>query len=213
MDRAVFFSCLRAAGGFFGGALIPAQVQGIEAILDAWEAIGDGDKCKLAYVLATAYHETDHTFEPVEERLNYSALGLQKAFGRYFSAVDAQRYARKPEAIANRAYASRNGNGNEASGDGWRYCGRGFVQITGRDNYAAYNIAATPDRALDMALAAHIIVNGMVRGRFTGKSLRDYFTATGTPDWRNARRIVNGLDLADDIAAYAEVFAAALSRA
>lgn len=71
------------------------------------------------------------------ENLNYSASGLQKTFKKYFpTATLAQQYARKPQAIANRVYANRLGNGPESSGDGWKYRGRGLIQCTGKVNYA-----------------------------------------------------------------------------
>ena len=70
------------------------------------------------------------------ENLNYGAPGLLGTFPTHFNAAQAALYARQPERIANRAYADRLGNGNEASGDGWRYRGRGLIQITGRTNYA-----------------------------------------------------------------------------
>jgi putative chitinase len=88
---------------------------------------------RLAHFLAQCDHESGG-FRYVVENLNYSAEGLIKTFGKRFAGV-AERYARKPEAIANRAYADRLGNGNESSGDGWRYIGRGYIQITGKDNY------------------------------------------------------------------------------
>ncbi|MDT1061206.1 peptidoglycan-binding protein [Paracoccus sp. CPCC 101403] len=165
---------------------------------------------QTAYVLATAYHETAHTMRPVTENLNYSASGLRATFPKYFTVAEADRYARKPEAIANRAYANRMGNGNEASGDGWRYRGRGFVQITGRDNYRTYGIEGSPEAALDPDTSANIIVDGMKTGRFTGKKLTDYINASKT-DYVNARRIVNGTDKASEIAAIAREYEAALS--
>ena len=73
----------------------------------------------------------------VTENLNYSAAGLRRTFGSRFSEADAQRYAKKPEQIANRAYANKGGNGNEASGEGWKYRGRGPIQITLKGNYTA----------------------------------------------------------------------------
>ena len=72
----------------------------------------------------------------LKENLNYSAEGLMKTFpSRFPTAAIANQYARKPEAIANRAYANKIGNGNEASGDGWRYAGKGAIQLTGKENY------------------------------------------------------------------------------
>jgi putative chitinase len=77
----------------------------------------------------------------VVENLNYSAEGLLATFPKYFGESDAQQYARRPPAIANRVYASRYGNGDEASGDGWKYRGRGLIQITFRSNYQLCSVA------------------------------------------------------------------------
>lgn len=73
----------------------------------------------------------------VEENLNYSASGLLNTFSKYFNAGNVANYARRPEAIANRVYANRMGNGDEASGDGWRHRGAGLIQLTGKDNQTA----------------------------------------------------------------------------
>lgn len=165
---------------------------------------------QTAYVLATAYHETGAKMLPVVENLNYSAEGLLATFPKYFTPAEAQAYARNPEAIANHAYANRMGNGNEASGDGWKYRGRGFVQITGRTNYRTYGIEDSPDDALAAGTASNIIVDGMKAGRFTGKRLSDYIYP-GKTDYYNARRIVNGTDKASTIAGYADDYEDALS--
>lgn len=90
-----------------------------------------------AAFLAQVAHESGQ-FNRVVENLNYRADRLLAIFPKYFkSQQEAERFGRKPEAIANRVYANRIGNGNEASGDGWRYRGRGLIQVTGRANYTA----------------------------------------------------------------------------
>lgn len=92
---------------------------------------------RAAHFFAQTAHESGN-FKAFSENLNYSADGLQKIFGKYFDAATAAKYARNPEKIANRVYANRMGNGNEASGDGWKYRGRGALQLTGKDNYKAF---------------------------------------------------------------------------
>lgn len=94
---------------------------------------GINTRLRLAHFFAQAYHESK--FEPVSENLNYSETTLLKVFGKYFNKTTAKQYARKPQAIANIVYANRMGNGNTASGDGWKYRGRWFFQITGKNNY------------------------------------------------------------------------------
>ena len=89
---------------------------------------------RIAHFMAQIEHESG--LKPISENLNYSRLGLVETFKKYFKDMaTAQAYANKPEMIANRVYANRMGNGNEQSGDGWKYRGRGFLQITGRENY------------------------------------------------------------------------------
>lgn len=89
---------------------------------------------RLAHFFAQL--DAESGLKPISENLNYSSQGLRTTFLKYFPTIAiANRFARKPEMIANRVYANRMGNGDEASGDGWRYRGRGFIQITGKDNY------------------------------------------------------------------------------
>ena len=98
-------------------------------------------KARLASFLAQCAHESGG-FKVLKENLNYKAESLRRVFPKYFpDDAIAARYASLPnkqEAIANRVYASRMGNGDEASGDGWRYCGRGLIQLTGKNNYEAF---------------------------------------------------------------------------
>jgi putative chitinase len=87
-----------------------------------------------SHFFAQCAHETGN-FILFRENLNYSADGLLRIFPKYFDLIKARQYARQPERIANRVYANRMGNGDEASGDGWRYRGRGAIQLTGKNNY------------------------------------------------------------------------------
>ena len=93
---------------------------------------------RAAHFFAQTAHESGN-FKSFSENLNYSAVGLRGTFGKYFSTdAIAAEYERKPEKIANRVYGSRMGNGDEASGDGYKYRGRGALQLTGHDNYKAF---------------------------------------------------------------------------
>ncbi len=105
---------------------------------------------RLAHFLAQCAHESAG-FKATQENLNYSASGLNKIFGKYFRTVNAANYARQPEKIASRVYANRMGNGDEASKDGYKYRGRGYIQLTGKNNYAEFDksidddVVANPD--------------------------------------------------------------------
>ena len=88
---------------------------------------------RLAHFMAQIAHESN--LKPVAENLNYSENGLRKTFRKYFTDLEAVQFQKKPAAIANRVYANRMGNGPEESGDGFKYRGRGFLQVTGKDNY------------------------------------------------------------------------------
>lgn len=106
---------------------------------------------RLAHFLAQCAHESGN-FTALRENLNYSSAGLLKTFPKYFKdQTTADKYARNPEKIANRVYASRMGNGDEASGDGFKFRGRGYIQLTGKDNYKQFgdfigeDLVANPD--------------------------------------------------------------------
>ena len=90
-----------------------------------------------AFIAQTSHESAGYT--ALHENLNYQAASLMRVWPRYFpDMATAQAYAHQPERIANRAYSNRMGNGDEASGDGWRYCGRGLIQLTGRSNYQSF---------------------------------------------------------------------------
>ena len=128
---------------------LPANV--MDEIPLIMEKFGIDNPLKLSHFLSQCAHESGN-FKLVKENLNYSADGLRKIFPKYFPTQEiAEKYARQPEKIANKVYANRMGNGDEASGDGYRFRGRGFIQLTGKDNYAAFDkfvdddIMANPD--------------------------------------------------------------------
>ena len=107
---------------------------------------------RLAHFLAQCGHESGG-FRLTKENLNYSAKGLNGTFKKYFPTLDsAVPYERKPEKIANKVYGGRMGNGPESSGDGAKFCGRGYIQLTGKDNYTAFgksineDMSANPDK-------------------------------------------------------------------
>ena len=100
---------------------------------------------RLAHFLAQCGHESGQ-FRVVNENLNYGAKGLLGLFKKYFPTPEkAKLYERKPEKIANLVYASRMGNGPETSGDGYKFRGRGYIQLTGKDNYTAFGKAIGED--------------------------------------------------------------------
>ena len=118
---------------------------------------------RIASFLAQCGHESAG-FTVLQENLNYSADGLNKIFKKYFPTLEsAQPYARKPEMIANRVYGGRMGNGDEASGEGYKFRGRGPIQLTGKDNYTACSdflfqddtLLQNPDMLLDPEYALH----------------------------------------------------------
>jgi putative chitinase len=100
---------------------------------------------RLSHFLAQCGHESAN-FRAVKENLNYSAEGLTKTFKKYFPTLEvAKDYARQPEKIASKVYANRMGNGNEASKDGFKYLGRGFIQLTGKANYIEFDKSVPED--------------------------------------------------------------------
>jgi putative chitinase len=154
---------------------------------------------QLAYILATAHHETGGKMVPVKER------GGNAYFFKMYDPGSPDptraRLAKKMGALP---------------GDGILFPGRGHVQITWRPNYVKFgkilkiDLVGNPDLALEPGNSIQILLHGMIYGRFTGKKLSDYITDAKC-DWVNARRIVNGTDCAEAIAAKAAAYYAVLS--
>lgn len=184
IHRKYFFDGVRAA---LYKSLAQSQVDGLNIFLDWYDdenpAIPDKyhlDDRMFAYVLATVYHETAATMQPIRE---YGSTSYLKS---------------KPY---------------------YPYYGRGYVQLTWKDNYATQDqklglqgaLVQDPDTALDPTIALQVILGGMCDGDFTGKRLANFFTDSLT-DWVEARTIVNGHDRAHDVAAYAVDFVNAITQ-
>jgi putative chitinase len=111
----------------------------VSAINETLEKYNISTPEQIAGFLAQCSHESAH-FTMVKENLNYSWEALRRVFPKYFPLDEvAMQYNRNPEKIANRVYADRMGNGPESSGDGFKYCGRGLIQLTGKNNYQAFS--------------------------------------------------------------------------
>lgn len=180
------------------GKLNQTQVSGLDNLLNYIEQDADvADVRWAAYMLATLKHECADTYQPITER------GAKSYFDKYDAGT----------ALGKQL-------GNTVKGDGYLYRGRGFVQITGRFNYQSLgaklgltgddDLVLRPDHALHPGTAYRILSYGMRNGTFTSKKLADYINAKGA-DYRQARRIINGLDKADLIQGYATNFEAVLT--
>jgi putative chitinase len=116
----------------------------IALIPDTAEKFQINTPLRLAHFLAQCGHESGG-FRAVQENLNYSADGLKKIFPKYFPGNLSESYARQPQKIAARVYGGRMGNGVEATGEGFKFRGRGYIQLTGKDNYTAFGKAINED--------------------------------------------------------------------
>lgn len=212
LNRKVFFDKVRQRP--FKGSITPSQFSGITIILDVWEQSFRQRTpiTQLAVCLATAYHETAHTMQPIRElggseylRLNYDVTGRNPD--------RAKRY------------------GNVRPGDGVKYCGRGDVQLTWFVNYQKatkrlrelgligpdLDFTVTPDKVMEPRIAALIMFLGMEEGWFTGKTLDQLVDPNVDGDEHadavRSRAIINGSDRAELIAGHADDFLAALIAA
>ena len=194
LKKDVFFDKIREQ--LFGGRLNKKQVEGTEAILDYLFNETDWPLPWIAYALATAYLETGRTMRPISE------WGDDAYFFRMYD-----KQGDRPHIAEDL--------GNTEPGDGVKFKGRGFVQLTGRRNYELMGdrmdlpLAENPDYALEPDVAAFILADGMENGIFTGHSLDKYFNETDH-DPIGARRIINGQDKAEEIAGYFDIFLKAL---
>ena len=143
---------------------------------------------RVAHFLAQVLHESVH-MKAVQENLNYSEQALLRVFGKYFNSSQAKAHARKPKKIASRVYGGRMGNGDESSGDGWRYRGRGLIQLTGKSNYRKFSewigidVVAQPDLvATDYAVHSAVYY-------WTSNNLNPY---ADQDDVKKITRAING---------------------
>lgn len=200
LNKAAFYKTVRTRLG----SLDQSQVNGFEMLLAAIEV---APLSHQAYMLATAWHETAATMQPIKER------GGVEYFTRLYDVA-----GDRPKTCI--AY------GNTCAGDGPKHCGRGYVMLTWKSNYARADaklaeaglikpgeLLANPDLAMRPDIAAFIMVRGMAEGWFSGKKLSDYLPARGVAtraQYVQARRIINILDKAELIEDYAQVFERAL---
>jgi putative chitinase len=177
--NAAFFDAVRP---LFGGSLSQPQVDGLALIAQAWDKYGDGDTAKLAYILATAFHETAQTMQPIKEY----GKGRGKKYG-------------KPDETGKAPY----GRGHVQLT--WR---ENYVNADKKLKLGG-KLAADYDLALDPLISVRVLITGMQQGWFTGKKLGDYIHGD-VMDFVGARRIVNGTDKATLISEHARTFLKAL---
>lgn len=181
INRAQFFQSVRAS--LFNGVLKQSQVNALNGILDEWEAKYDNEDDRyLAYMLATNFHETATTMQPIAE--------YGKGKGRPYGV---------PDPVTKQVYYGRGFVQLT-----WKANYDKFGKLLGID------LLNNPDLALGLKTATDIMFIGMLQGLFTGKKLADYFSAT-KQDWVNARRIINGTDRAQLIAGYGQKFYEAIA--
>lgn len=196
INKDAFFDAVKQP--LFKNRFRQEQVDGLNALLDATLIEAEWPLEWVAYALATAYHETAFTMQPINEYGNDSYF-----FRMYDKDGDRPHVAKDL--------------GNTEAGDGVKFHGRGYVQLTGRANYEKmgeiFDLPLTdyPEMVLEEDVAAAILVYGMENGSFTGKSLEDYFNDAQN-DPINARRIINRLDKAEEIAEHYNLFLLALNK-
>jgi hypothetical protein len=200
INRTFFFEHTRKV--LFDGSMKQKQVEGIEAILNKWEKeMPKADDRWLAYMLGTAHHETGRTMQAVRETFASSddkAISiLNSAFGK-----GQLSWVKKPYWV------------KDADGKSW--LGRGLVQLTHKSNYEKMkkaigeDLVKDPSLAMNLDVAVKIMFEGMTKGSFTTRKLADFFDGK-KEEWRDARKIINGLERADLVASYAKSYYSAIS--
>lgn len=174
MQRRIFYGHIRK--NLFSGRLMQAQVDGLEILLNEWEHRELVDTRWLAYILATTFHETAHTMQPIAEY----GYGRGRSYG-------------KPDPQTGQTYYGR-GYVQLTWADNYKRFGERLD----------IDLLNEPDRAMEPQIATRIIFEGMIFGMFTGRKLRRYFKEES--DWYNARTIINRLDRAEKIGRYARAF-------
>lgn len=168
-------------------------VENLNTLFEEFNSLATKGSCNplyVAYMLATTWHETGHTMEPVKEKGSW----------KYLSKYDTGKLAKAL------------GNTPATDGDGQKYAGRGYVQITGKGNYQKFSslvgedLVANPDLTLRPVIAARILVEGSLKGMFTGRGIPHYVKRGTLAEYTEARRVINGTDKAQDIAKHAMKF-------
>jgi hypothetical protein len=195
INRKFFFD--HAKLNLFGGSMNTKQVNGLTAILDEWEAnYSHNDDRWLAYMLATTHHETGRTMQPIEEW----GKGKGLAYGSQLKMTKDKTGKRIPYTDTIELFY-----------------GRGFVQLTWYENYdkagekLGVDFLHNASGVMELSNATKIMFFGMTEGWFSGVKLSNYFNPT-TEDWKNARKIINGLDKCDLIKDYALKYYASISH-
>lgn len=162
-----------------------------DAMIKVFPKYGINTPNRIAGFIAQCTHESNN-FTVLEENLNYSAAQLEKVFGKYFSKAGrkASEYAKKPEKIANIVYADRIGNGNTASGDGYKFRGRGIIQLTGRDNYTEFG--KTVGKSADDVIAYLGTIEGAVESACWYWNSRNINSACDVNNITQMTKLVNG---------------------
>lgn len=220
INKKLFYDAYRAK---FGPIKKDATVTSLDAIIDEFNRnnISVRPVEKMAYMLASVRHECGPDMLPITENLNYSARRLTEVWPSRFPTIDiAKKYANDPQVLGNFVYGGRLGNGVL---EGYKYRGRGFIQLTGYVNYKKFgeklnvDLLQDPDLAKDVTIGAKILFTGVMEGMFTGKKISSSINAKKV-DYAEARDVVNadkgrvGASLAADCKRFEDVLRSSITE-